>query len=67
MFSAMAAHPHGIQARFPSWMWCNLEVEKFVDWLHRRNVDLAPKDMAAEKGSWTPCRTRGSWRMATGE
>jgi hypothetical protein len=48
-------------------MWCNLEVEKFVDWLHRRNVDLAPKDMAAEKGSWTPCRTRGSWRMATGE
>ncbi|HHI82456.1 MAG TPA: protein-L-isoaspartate(D-aspartate) O-methyltransferase [Rhizobiales bacterium] len=28
-------------SRFPTWMWRNEEVHEFVDWLHRRNADLA--------------------------
>jgi len=27
-------------ARFPSWMWRNVEVAEFVDWLHEWNRDL---------------------------
>jgi protein-L-isoaspartate(D-aspartate) O-methyltransferase len=27
-------------ARFPTWMWRNREVQDFVDWLRRRNLDL---------------------------
>jgi protein-L-isoaspartate(D-aspartate) O-methyltransferase len=26
-------------ARFPEWMWRNREVQEFVDWLHRHNLD----------------------------
>ena len=31
-------------ARFPTWMWRNLEVKNFIDWLHDRNKDLPYDD-----------------------
>lgn len=34
-------------ARFPTWMWRNVEVRDFVDWLHRRNK---PLDMSERTG-----------------
>jgi protein-L-isoaspartate(D-aspartate) O-methyltransferase len=27
-------------ARFPTWMWRNVETREFVDWLHEHNADL---------------------------
>lgn len=33
-------------ARFPTWMWRNLEVREFVDWLQQRNQGL-PRDRRA--------------------
>jgi erythromycin esterase-like protein len=34
-------------ARFPTWMWRNLEVRNFIDWLHAHNLEL-PADQRAE-------------------
>lgn len=34
-------------ARFPAWMWRNVEVSEFVRWLRARNADL-PRDRRAE-------------------
>ena len=34
-------------SRFPTWMWRNIEVRDFVDWLHTRNE---PLDMAERAG-----------------
>jgi len=34
-------------ARFPTWMWRNVEVREFVDWLHEHN---RPLEMAARAG-----------------
>ncbi len=33
-------------ARFPTWMWRNVEVRDFVDWLHTRNKTLDPEERA---------------------
>lgn len=33
-------------ARFPTWMWRNLEVREFIDWLQQRNQEL-PHDRRA--------------------
>jgi erythromycin esterase-like protein len=37
-------------ARFPTWMWRNVEMRDFVDWLHRRNGAYAPDDRAEFRG-----------------
>lgn len=37
-------------ARFPTWMWRNVEVREFIDWLHQHNLDRAPKDRAEFRG-----------------
>jgi erythromycin esterase-like protein len=34
-------------SRFPSWMWRNVEVRRFIDWLHQFNRDR-PMDARAE-------------------
>ncbi len=34
-------------ARFPTWMWRNLEVRRFIDWLHQHNREL-PFERRAE-------------------
>lgn len=31
-------------ARFPTWMWRNVEVRQFVDWLHDYNMAFEPAD-----------------------
>jgi protein-L-isoaspartate(D-aspartate) O-methyltransferase len=31
-------------SRFPTWMWRNLEVRAFVDWLHEHNAAVGPPD-----------------------
>jgi protein-L-isoaspartate(D-aspartate) O-methyltransferase len=37
-------------ARFPVWMWRNREVRSFVDWLRKRNTDVAPDRRVAFHG-----------------
>ena len=37
-------------ARFPTWMWRNVEVRRFVDWLHDYNKDFAPANKAGFYG-----------------
>ncbi len=37
-------------ARFPTWMWRNLEVQEFVDWLRVHNEVREPDDRAAFYG-----------------
>jgi len=36
--------------RFPMWMWRNIEVADFVDWLHAHNRDRAPAERAGFYG-----------------
>lgn len=36
--------------RFPTWMWRNIEVAGFVDWLRGHNEKLAPEDRASFHG-----------------
>jgi erythromycin esterase-like protein len=36
--------------RFPSWMWRNLEFDRFVQWLHRHNRGLGGGEMAGLYG-----------------
>lgn len=37
-------------ARFPTWMWRNLEVLEFADWLRRHNLDREPADRTSFHG-----------------
>lgn len=37
-------------ARFPTWMWRNQEVRRFVDWLRAHNTDVADRDRVAFHG-----------------
>jgi len=37
-------------ARFPTWMWRNNEMRSFVDWLHARNAERAPRERVAIYG-----------------
>jgi len=37
-------------ARFPTWMWRNVEVADFVDWLRARNAGVDPKRRVAFHG-----------------
>lgn len=37
-------------ARFPTWMWRNLEVRRFIDWLHQHNTDLSADRRAEFRG-----------------
>lgn len=37
-------------ARFPSWMWRNIEVREFIDWLHQHNSGRAPAERVAFRG-----------------
>jgi len=37
-------------ARFPSWMWRNVEVREFIDWLHQFNAPRAPEQRAEFRG-----------------
>jgi erythromycin esterase-like protein len=37
-------------ARFPTWMWRNVEVRGFVDWLHEHNAALPPQQRAEFRG-----------------
>ena len=37
-------------ARFPTWMWRNVEVRQFVEWLRAHNADLGPEQRAAFYG-----------------
>jgi erythromycin esterase-like protein len=37
-------------ARFPTWMWRNLEVRRFIDWLHQHNLDQPPERRAEFRG-----------------
>jgi erythromycin esterase-like protein len=45
-----AEHALASFERFPTWMWRNLEVAEFVDWLHHHNRDLAPTARAGFYG-----------------
>ncbi|MFU0506109.1 protein-L-isoaspartate(D-aspartate) O-methyltransferase [Pseudaminobacter sp. NGMCC 1.201702] len=36
--------------RFPTWMWRNLDVAAFIDWMHRHNEAIAPPDRAGFYG-----------------
>lgn len=36
--------------RFPTWMWCNLEVLGFIEWLHHHNAQLSDKDQVGFYG-----------------
>jgi protein-L-isoaspartate(D-aspartate) O-methyltransferase len=37
-------------ARFPTWMWRNIEMRAFVDWLHANNASLAQENRTAIYG-----------------
>lgn len=37
-------------ARFPTWMWRNLEVRRFIDWLHQHNRELPAGRRAEFRG-----------------
>jgi protein-L-isoaspartate(D-aspartate) O-methyltransferase len=37
-------------ARFPTWMWRNQEVRRFVDWLRAHNADLEPAQRVSFHG-----------------
>jgi protein-L-isoaspartate(D-aspartate) O-methyltransferase len=37
-------------ARFPTWMWRNQEVRRFVDWLRTHNADLEPAQRVSFHG-----------------
>lgn len=37
-------------ARFPTWMWRNIEVLEFIDWLHGHNARLPPAERASFHG-----------------
>jgi protein-L-isoaspartate(D-aspartate) O-methyltransferase len=37
-------------SRFPKWMWRNVEVRDFVDWLHEHNKPLEPTERAGFYG-----------------
>jgi protein-L-isoaspartate(D-aspartate) O-methyltransferase len=37
-------------ARFPTWMWRNVEVRNFVDWLHEHNKSLEAQERAGFYG-----------------
>ena len=36
--------------RFPTWMWRNLDVAAFIDWMHRHNEAIAPPSRAGFYG-----------------
>lgn len=37
-------------ARFPTWMWRNIEVREFIDWLHGHNAERAIEDRVEFRG-----------------
>jgi len=47
-----AEAPAGAFTRFPVWMWRNLEVARFIRWLHAHNAALAPAQRAGRPDSY---------------
>jgi protein-L-isoaspartate(D-aspartate) O-methyltransferase len=45
-----AAHEEPVFQRFPTWMWRNRDVARFVDWLRDHNRDLPPARQAGFYG-----------------